>query len=45
ITPILSASKLFTAETDHLTELMADNFAKKHVDEEILTRAREKFLE
>jgi len=45
ITPILAASKLFTAETDHLTELMADNFAKKNVDEEILTRAREKFLE
>lgn len=45
ITPILAASKLFTAETDHLTELMADNFAKKHVDEKTLTHAREKFLE
>ncbi|MEN9992807.1 MAG: hypothetical protein RLY83_377 [Actinomycetota bacterium] len=45
ITPILAASKLFTAETDHLTEILADNFAKKQVDEKILTRTRAKFLE
>lgn len=45
ITPILAASKLFTAETDHLTEIMADNFAKRHVDESLLASARAKFLE
>ena len=45
ITPILAASKLFDAETEHLTEIMADNYAKKHVDVATLTTAREKFLE
>lgn len=45
ITPILAASKLFDAETEHLTEIMADNYAKKHVDVATLATAREKFLE
>ncbi len=45
LTPILSASKLFAAETEHLTELIADNYAKKHIDEETLASARTKFLE
>lgn len=45
VTPILSASKLFAAETDRLTEIIADNYAKRHVDEEALTSARAKFLE
>jgi Zn-dependent protease with chaperone function len=45
ITPILAASKLFATETEHLTEIMADNYAKKHVDVAILATAREKFLE
>lgn len=45
LTPILAASKLFSAETAHLTELIADNYAKKHIDEETLASARTKFLE
>ena len=45
LTPILSASKLFAAETEHLTEIVADNYAKKHVDEALLNSARAKFLE
>lgn len=45
VTPILSASKLFSTETDRLTEIVADNYAKKHVEEEALARARGKFLE
>lgn len=45
LTPILAASKLFAAETEHLSEIIADNFAKKHVDELDLTSARGKFLE
>jgi Zn-dependent protease with chaperone function len=44
-TPILAASKLFAAEAEHLTEIIADNYAKKHVDSESLAAAREKFLE
>ncbi len=45
VTPILSASKLFAAETEHLTEIIADNYAKNHVDSNQLESARAKFLE
>lgn len=45
LTPILSASKLFAVETEKLTEIIADRYAKKHVDEDLLNRARAKFLE
>lgn len=45
LTPILSASKLFAAETEHLTEIIADNYAKIHVGEVLLSSARAKFLE
>jgi hypothetical protein len=45
LTPNFRASKFFRLETDHLVELTADNFAKKHVSEKTLRSAREKFLE
>lgn len=45
LTPNFRASKFFRLETDHLVELTADNFAKKHVSETTLRSAREKFLE
>lgn len=45
LTPILSASKLFDSETEKLTEIIADRYAKKHVDEAVLASARAKFLE
>ena len=45
LTPILLASKLFVAETEHLTEIIADNYAKKHASASALASARSKFLE
>lgn len=45
LTPMLSASRTFTIEARQLTELMADNYAKRHASEEALRSAREKFLE
>ncbi len=45
LTPNFRASRYFRLETDHLVELVADNFAKKRVSEATLKSAREKFLE
>ena len=44
-TPMFRASAIFIAETRTLTELMADNFAKRKVSAQLLERARSKFLE
>ena len=44
-TPMFSASKLLIQEVRQLTELLADKFAKRHVEPEALERARAKFLE
>ena len=45
LTPMFSASKVFLQEVRQLTELMADNFAERHVSKEALRNARAKFLE
>ena len=45
LTPMFSASKVFLQEVHQLTELLADNFAQRHVSKEELQSARAKFLE
>ena len=45
LTPIMAASKTFTAEVEALTEITADRFAMKKVPAETLAHARAKFSE
>ena len=44
VSPWLIASKALVNEVDRLSEIDADRFALEHVDEELLSATRSKFL-